>query len=87
VADPFGLESTGTPTAPLCPIGETRPGTAAAANCSTAREIAAPGAVGGMRQLPELPRISALRRDFPTIARDAPLATVRVGSRSQPARF
>ena len=32
------------------------------------------GSVGEMRQLRELPRISALRFGFPTTARDAPLA-------------
>ena len=38
------------------------------------------GSVGGMRQLRELPRISALRFGFPTAAGDAPLANVRFRS-------
>src|SRR5438093_10150948 len=51
--------------------------TAASANCSTAREMASPRHVGRMRQVRDLPRISALRRHFPTAARVAPLANVR----------
>src|SRR5438309_939039 len=39
--------------------------------------MASPRHVGRMRQVRDLPRISALRRHFPTAARVAPLANVR----------
>jgi hypothetical protein len=42
------------------------------------------GSVGDMRQLPELPRISALRLGFPTDARDAPLATFAAAAGFRP---
>jgi hypothetical protein len=42
------------------------------------------GSVGEMRQLRELPRISALRFGFPTDARAAPLATFAAAARFRP---